>query len=151
MIDALRLSFAVACSVEHAFATWTARTSMWWPSDHTMSGDPAVEVHLEPRAGGRIFERTATGREIVWGEVVTWEPPARLMYLWHFNAARVDATNVEVTFTALDEGTTRVEIVHRGWERLGAAGSGRRDANRAGWQSLLPAYVAACQDGAARA
>jgi hypothetical protein len=31
-----------------------------------------------------------------------------------------------------------------GWERLGARGPGRRDADRAGWAGLLPHFEAAC-------
>jgi hypothetical protein len=37
---------------------------------------------------------------------------------------------------------TRVEIEHRGWERLGAQGEEWRDRNRGGWRTLLPHYVA---------
>jgi hypothetical protein len=33
-----------------------------------------------------------------------------------------------------------VTIVHRGWERLGAAGPDRRERNRRGWEGLLPHY-----------
>jgi hypothetical protein len=38
--------------------------------------------------------------------------------------------------------TTTVEIEHRGWERLGVGGEGQRDANRGGWATLLPHFVA---------
>jgi hypothetical protein len=37
MIEPIRLAFEVACGVEHAFATWTERTSTWWPASHTVS------------------------------------------------------------------------------------------------------------------
>ena len=56
---------------------------------------------------------------------------------------RADATEVEITF--VDRGhATRVEIEHRGWERLGALDSQWRNANRAGWTSLLPHFQTAC-------
>jgi hypothetical protein len=64
-----------------------------------------------------------------------------LVYLWHLRADRSDATEVEISFIEATDTTTRVEIEHRGWERLGAEGETRRDANRAGWGSLLPHYV----------
>jgi hypothetical protein len=35
---------------------------------------------------------------------------------------RADATDVEIGFVDRGDGTTRVEIEHRGWERLGADG-----------------------------
>ena len=76
---------------------------------------------------------------------MAWEPPRRLVYLWHLRADRRDATEVEIRFTALGgAGTTRVDIDHRGWDRLGALGPARRDANDAGWAGLLPHYVVAC-------
>lgn len=78
MIEPLNLTFEVACSAEHAFATWTARIGSWWPADHTVSGERCLDVILEPGIGGRIYERTQSGEEHQWGEVTVWEPPARL-------------------------------------------------------------------------
>lgn len=141
MIEPIRLEFEVACPVDHAFSTWTRRTSTWWPVSHTVSAADGLEVHFEPHVGGRIFERTPRGDEHDWGEITAWEPPGRLGYLWHLRADRADATEVEIRFVAVDGDRTRVEIEHRGWERLGAAGEERRDRNRGGWAGLLPHYV----------
>ena len=140
MIEPIRLSFEVACPVDHAFATWTERTSTWWPASHTVSGAGDLVISFEPRLGGRIFERTSGGEEHDWGEITAWEPPRRLGYLWHLRVDRADATDVEITFVAVDPRRTRVEIEHRGWERLGAEGVERRDRNKGGWASLLPHY-----------
>ena len=142
-VEPLRLSFTVDCPVDHAFTVWTARISTWWPADHTVSADPGLRIVLEPRVGGRIFERTAAGTEHEWGEVTVWEPPRRLGYRWHLRRDRADATEVEITFTANGDAGTLVEIEHRGWERLGAAGPDRREANKGGWRTLLPHYVSA--------
>lgn len=144
MMEPLRLSFSVDCPPEHAFATWAERTSLWWPRGHTVTGEPDLEIVFEARPGGRIFERTAGGREEDWGEVLVWEPPRRLGYLWHLRADRADASDVQITFTAEGDGSTRVDIEHGGWQRLGDRAPARRQANRRGWEGLLPAYVAAC-------
>lgn len=144
MIEPLHLSFEVACPAEHAFAVWTARIARWWPADHTVSGEAGLEVVIEPRVGGRIFERTAAGAEFDWGEVTLWEPPERLGYTWHLRRDHADATEVEVTFIDQGNATTRVEIAHRGWDRLGAQGPGWREATRSGWAGLLPHFSAAC-------
>lgn len=143
MIEPLRISFAVACRAGDAFELWARRTSLWWPAGHTVTGDPDLEIVFEPRVGGRIFERTSAGREEDWGEVLVWEPPRRLSYLWHLRADRADATEVQIRFTEQRDGTTRVDIEHVGWERLGGRGPDRRDANRRGWDGLLPHFVAA--------
>lgn len=147
MIEPLRLSFTVACPAAHAFSTWTAKASSWWPPEHTGSGMPGSLIAFEPRVGGRVFERTADGKELEWGEVTVWEPPHRLCYRWHIRADRADATDVEILFHELPGDATRVEIEHRGWERLGARGAVWRDANHNGWQGVLPAYRSACAAG----
>ena len=140
--EPLRMTFTVDCPVAHAFTVWTARIAAWWPADHTVSGVAGLDVVLEPGVGGRIFERTPDGVEHDWGEVTVWEPPHRLGYLWHLRRDRADATQVEITFAERDGGTL-VGIEHRGWDRLGALGPDWREANKSGWSTLLPHYIAA--------
>jgi uncharacterized protein YndB with AHSA1/START domain len=143
MIEPINLSFEVDCPVERAFAVWTGGIAQWWPADHTVSGESDLTVVLEGRPGGRIFERRASGVEHDWGAVTIWEPPSRLGYTWHLNRDRSDATDVEIRFVAQGDRVTRVEIEHRGWERLGTDAESWRDRNRGGWATLLPHYVAA--------
>lgn len=143
MIEPIRLTFEVDCPVDHAFDVWTTRIAQWWPKDHTVSAEENLTVVLEGQPGGRIFERRISGGEHDWGEVTIWEPPTRFGYTWHLNRDRSDATEVEVRFVASGGAATRVEIEHRGWERLGAGGEHWRDRNRGGWATLLPHYIAA--------
>jgi uncharacterized protein YndB with AHSA1/START domain len=138
------MSFDVACSAEHAFHVWTAKIGTWWPPDHTATGQAELIV-LQGGVGGRIYERTSDGGEHDWGEVTVWEPPVRLAYLWHLRRDRADATEVEIRFVAQGSAATRIEIEHRGWERLGDAAQEWRDRNRVGWGSLLPHYLAAIE------
>jgi uncharacterized protein YndB with AHSA1/START domain len=142
VIDPIRLAFEVDCPVDHAFDVWTRRIAQWWPKDHTVSAEDDLQVVLEGRPGGRIFERRSNGVEHDWGQVTIWEPPARLGYTWHLNRDRTDATDVEIRFLPSGQ-ATRVEIEHRAWERLGSDGESWRDRNRGGWATLLPHYVAA--------
>jgi hypothetical protein len=142
MIEPLQLSFEVACSVDHAFSTWTSRIGTWWPADHTVSGSSEAAVILEPSLGGRLYERTLEGAEHEWGEVTVWEPPRRFGYLWHLRSTREDATDVEISFTPLGDEATRIDILHTGWERLGEGGQNWRDRNFGGWSTLLPHYQA---------
>jgi hypothetical protein len=146
MTDPLRVTFEVACTPAHAFATWTERLGWWWPPDHTVSGSPA-DVVLEGRVGGRIYERTPHGAEHDWGVVTQWRPPDLVAYRWHLGAGEQLSTDVAVRFSALGAGTTRVEIEQDGWERLGSAAADLRDRNRAGWDSLVPLFRAAVESG----
>jgi len=143
VIEPLRTSFAVARPPDQVFRTWTANFAQWWPSSHSVSGEPDVQIVLEPRLGGKIYERTAAGFTHEWGEITLWDPPHRLGYLWYLRRDRADATDVEITFRPQAAGT-QVEIEHRGWERLGANGPGWREANKAGWSGLLPHFIEAC-------
>ena len=144
MTERLKLSFEVGCRADHAFATWTERIATWWPSDHTIAGAPATVV-FEGRVGGRIYERTAEGVELDWGVVTAWRPPASLAYRWYLGVGEESATDVSVTFSALDHERTRVQIEQTGWERLGADAPNHRSRNRAGWESLEPHFRAAAE------
>jgi len=145
MTEPLELRFTVDCSPEHAFEVWATRTSLWWPHGHSVSANPGLTVTFEPRPGGRIYERTPDGTEHDWGEVLDWEPPHRLRYLWHLRFDRADATEVEIAFARAADGTA-VTITHRGWERLGAKGAERRERNQRGWDGLIPHYRRACAE-----
>jgi uncharacterized protein YndB with AHSA1/START domain len=145
VIAPLTMSFDVACSARHAFDMWTSGIGAWWPADHTVTGRPDVVVVLQGGVGGRIFERTAAGVEHDWGEVVLWDPPARLAYLWHLRQDPAASTEVEIRFVDLGGRMTRVEIEHRGWEALGETAGLWRDRNQIGWDSLIPHYTRGAQ------
>ena len=144
-MEPLTQEFTVACPPEHAFAVWAERTSMWWPATHSVSGAPEAVV-IEPRAGGRIYERAPGGAEHEWGRVTAYEPPRRLAYTWHLRQDAADATDVEITFSPAprDRRGDRPQ-------RLGAARRARArtcaSATPAGWAGLLPHYLAAAQGG----
>ena len=54
-------------------------------------------------------------------------------------------TPLRISFDVACPGTvTRVDIEHRGWERLGERW---RDRTRIGWQTLLPHYRKAIERG----
>jgi uncharacterized protein YndB with AHSA1/START domain len=144
MIEPLHLSVVVQCDAEHAFAVFTSKTSIWWPPSHSVSRQPGITVTFEPRLGGRIVERTSDSAEFDWGEILVWGPPRRLGYLWHLGSDRSQATEVQIEFVPLTDDSTRVDITHSGWERLGDLGPTRREKNSHGWGGMLPHYVSAC-------
>jgi uncharacterized protein YndB with AHSA1/START domain len=143
--EPLSFSFEIGCPQAKAFELWTSRTSTWWPTDHSVSGEADLDVVFEGRVGGRVYERTRSGTEHEWGTVTRWDPPTRVAYTWHLRADRADATDVEVRFVADGEDRTRVEIDHRGWERLGAAADAGREGNRRGWEGVLPHFIGAIE------
>jgi len=140
MIEPFRLAFDVDAPQVHAFETYTREIDRWWPASHTHTGRSDLRIVLEGRVGGRIFERTPDGDEFDWGRIRVWEPPSRLVYSWHLLRDPMQATEVEIRFRSIDDDATRIEIEHRGWERLGAEGQDERDKHGSGWMSLLPNY-----------
>lgn len=125
MIDPIEIDFTVACSPEHAFDVWTTRTTLRWPVEHTVSAEPDVAVSIEPRVGGRIFERTPAGTEHAWGEVLAWEPPHLLRYLWHIRRDRADATRWRSGSTVNATAPLRGSSAHPALEK-GARDVGKR-------------------------
>jgi len=145
VIEPLRISLDLACPAAHAFRVYTERASVWFPVEHTMTRVPGLAVVFEPRAGGRILERTADGMEADWGTITAWEPPGRLAYEWFIATDRAHATQVEIRFVALAPDRTRMEIEHSGWDRLGDGGETWREANLHGWGGVLPAFQTAAE------
>jgi uncharacterized protein YndB with AHSA1/START domain len=144
--DAVRRSVTVDCSVEDAFSTFTDRIAEWWPLgthsiDHYETGSAAETVVFQGGAGGQVYERTKGGEELKWADVIAYEPPHRFVLAW--NPSRDNArpkTEIEVTFT--DEGgKTRVDLEHRGWERLGDDAAEARDSYNQGWEPVLAEYA----------
>ncbi|MFL6018800.1 MAG: SRPBCC domain-containing protein [Gaiellaceae bacterium] len=79
----------------------------WWPD----------AVRLEPRVGGKMH-MTFEGRGEVWGEITRFEPGRALGFTWIRSVAPDVTTRVDVSFEALGEGRTRVEVIHTGWEAV---------------------------------
>lgn len=139
MTAPLELSFGVDCPAEHAFEVWTSAIGTWWPGDHTTTGDPETVV-LEGRVGGRIYERARDGAEHDWGVVTGWDPPHALTFTWHLGRAATDATEVTIRFVSDDATHTRVEIEHRGWERLADDGTAR-ERTRTNWGHVVAHFA----------
>ena len=141
-IEPVVVAVEVRRGVEDAFGVFTNEIASWWPvADHSVVADEVEAVVLEGRVGGRLYERWRDGGESDWGRVVAWEPPSRLVLSWSPNPERSATTEVEVRFTALAPGHTRVELEHRGWERLGDRAAEIRDNYREGWPGVLGSFA----------
>ena len=134
----IRKSVIVDRDVETAFHFFVDRFSDWWPqARHSVSAMKpdrlAVAVRLEAKVGGRIYEIDDRGDEILWGHVRVLELGSRIVMSWHPGSRPEGATEVEFRFLSSGPHTTRVELEHRNWDRLGEDAVGSRDSFERGW------------------
>jgi hypothetical protein len=152
--DSVDHSVSVSLPIERAFTLFTCAIGRWWPAANTFARDDAVEVVIEPAAGGRWFERTLDGREQAWGRVVAWSPPDRVTLTWQITAQGTPepdpdkASTVDVRFTALGPAETRVDLTHSAFARHGAEDAAiwrEAMASEGGWPLFLARYAAAAE------
>jgi hypothetical protein len=148
----VRKSIQVPLAPEQAFALFTTEMSLWWPMREYSAGqEKTVRVVVENRVGGRVYEVQADGKECAWGTVVAWDPPRVFSMTWHPGRAASTAQEVEVRFLAAEDGGTRVELEHRGWEALGERAADQRRNYDGGWETVLGCYVTKAKRGLASA
>ena len=142
----VRKTVTLACSPEKAFRVFTDGFDRWWPRTHHIGKSPMAKGIIEPRAGGRWYEVCEDGSECDWGDVLAWEPPARLVLAWRLNPRwEYDPnllTEVDVRFVDISGGRTRVDFEHRGFEAMGVGGETARASvdSPNGWGALLAEF-----------
>jgi uncharacterized protein YndB with AHSA1/START domain len=132
----VRKSVMVNVPPDRAFRAFTDEIGQWWPLDKGFSfgGDLAKDMFMEGRQGGRLYERFSDGNEYLYGNVLAYEPPTRVVFSWPSEAA--EPTEVEVRFTPEGE-STRVDLEHRGFERLGEQAEKAFGEYDQGWVEVL--------------
>lgn len=129
----------VRADQRRAFEVFTSKVGRWWDAACSVNPSKAAreDVVLEPRVGGRWYERGADGSECTWATVLAWEPPHRLLVEWYAGADW--ATEVEVRFTAIAPRVTEVRLEHR-LQREGAEAELWRGNYGGGWTHMLERY-----------
>jgi uncharacterized protein YndB with AHSA1/START domain len=152
-IAPVRVSVLINREVAEVFRVFTEEMAAWWPlGTHSIAADThrgrvrAETVVFEGRVGGRIYERMSDGAEADWGAVLVWEPPHRVVFSWKPNLTPGPMTEVEVRFIA-EGATTRVDLEHRAWERLGERAPDARRAYESGWPGVLGRFAERAKAG----
>ena len=149
---AVTKSIEVKAAPDRAFRVFTEEMATWWPlATHHLAQAGAVDAVMEPSEGGRWYERDARGEECDWGRVLVWDPPSRVVLVWQLSADwSYDPslhTEIEVRFTAEDDGRTRVDLEHRKLEAYAEAAEQMRAVlgSDDGWGGPLRRFAAAAQ------
>ena len=144
-IAPIRKIVSVAAPPERVFSLFTGKMGAWWPKGMTIGASPAVEILVEPHAGGRWFERAEDNVETNWGRVLAWDPPQRLLLAWQINASWAYdpsfETELELTFVA-EAGGTRVTMEHRNLERFGDNAAKVAESLGGGWPGIMDGFAA---------
>jgi len=126
----VRKSVRVNATIERAFSVFVEQMETWWPATHHIGKTPFEAIFVEPRVGGRWYERNANGEQCDWGTVLKWDPPHRVALSWHVGPGHdqpdwkadpdiTKASEVEIRFTAEGPDATLVELEHSKLERHG--------------------------------
>ncbi|MEU2255176.1 SRPBCC family protein [Nocardia xishanensis] len=143
----------VAMPLEKAFAFFTESFGSWWPAAYHIGQAEMADAIIEPRVGGRWFERGVDGSECDWGRVLTWEPPHRLVVTWQINGHwqydpdPAHASEIEFLFTAEGPEQTGLTLEHRHLDRL-VEGKAIHDTiveRGGGWSTVLEMFAKAAE------
>lgn len=145
----VRKSVTVQASVDKAFRVFTEGFDGWWPRTHHIGKSPMTKGIIEGFAGGRCFSQQADGTDCDWGKILVWDPPHRFVmawqvtHTWGYEPDMAKASEVEVRFTPEADGSTRVDLEHRHFERHGEGWEIMRKSidSPGGWGTLLGLYA----------
>jgi DNA-binding transcriptional ArsR family regulator/uncharacterized protein YndB with AHSA1/START domain len=148
-------TISVRAGADRAFRVFTEGIQGWWPSEHHIGNAPAKKAAIEGHVGGRCYTEHVDGSESIWGRVMVWEPPQRFVMAWLIDANwKHDpdpsrTSEVEVRFTPQADGTTRVDLEHRNFERMGEGGSNMQMmvGSENGWNGLLKLFADYAEKG----
>ena len=128
-----RVSVTVPAPAAEAFRIFTERQLEWQPPGHLTVSDPE-SVIMEPRVGGRLYERGADGAEVTRGTVTEWDPPRRLAHTWRIGPGwrpapdDANASVIVVEFNPAGPASTEVVFTYTYLERHGEMASALRAA-----------------------
>ena len=142
----VRKSITVKASVEDAFDVFTDDMDSWWPREHHIGKSPMKRMVVEPKVGGRCYTEQEDGTDCDWGSVLAWEPPHRFVMAWRittkweYEPDLWKSSEVEVRFTPIGDGLTRVDLEHRYLERHGPGFESLREYLDRFWDQALSAF-----------
>lgn len=144
----------ISLNPAEAFSAFVDDFGKWYPVEYTWSQNGLDTIAIEPREGGRCFERGPNGFELDWGRVIAFQPPDMLTFTWQISAKRVPIPNAEkagqVTVrieTSADTNATKLTLKHYGFENYAEQPRQYREALAApqGWPYILDCFKTYCK------
>lgn len=149
----VRVELTIQAPITTAFDVFTTGMDTWWPRNHHIGAGELAEAVVEPHVGGRLYGREADGTECPWGRVLVFERPTHFAFSWDISLDwkhQPDpalTSRVDVTFSAVDQDSTAVTLVHGGFTNHGEGWEAMRDAvaGPGGWPALAETYALAAR------
>jgi uncharacterized protein YndB with AHSA1/START domain len=147
---AVHAAIEVDAPQQRAFDVFTREFGAFKPPEHNLLDVPIAETVVETHVGGHIIDRGTDGSECRWARVLVYEPPDRFVFSWDISPSwgvetdPARTSEVEVRFTPLDAGRTRVALEHRHLDRHGEGWDAVRNGvgSDEGWPLYLDRFAA---------
>jgi uncharacterized protein YndB with AHSA1/START domain len=114
----ITFEYALRCSPERAFATYTGLIGEWWDPRYTVNAETLESVTIEPRVGGRVYAQHGDLGRDDWGEVSVWEPGRRVVHTFNLAQEPQHPSVVTVEFEpgeGADGERCTMRFAHAGW------------------------------------
>jgi uncharacterized protein YndB with AHSA1/START domain len=124
-------SVHMPCAPDEAWSRFTDGFADWWPREHCMCGEEALDQVYIDLGGESWGEITLDGTRVDWGRIEIAQPPGLLVLGWQMDARHAPwvpernpsgASRVTVRFEPEGDGT-RVTLTH---DRFEAHGDGQK-------------------------
>jgi hypothetical protein len=118
-----------------------------WPRSHHIGKAPLKKAIMEGHIGGRCYSEQTDGTECDWGRITTLGTAGAFCdgtAQWEYQPDVMKSSEVDVRFTPESDGTTRVDLEHRHFERIGAGWESMREMvdSKGGWGGTLQPFAA---------
>ncbi len=74
------ITLDIAAPLAKTWETMIGDIGLWWRKDFLIC-ENSLGMHLEPRIGGLLFEKTEDGGGFAWGNIISFQPNKHLGYV----------------------------------------------------------------------
>lgn len=128
-------SISVPVPVDQAFEGFTDYINLWWPVNVYSHFGPGSHVSFSQ---GQLLEESDEGRQHLWGSIVDFEVPERIVLDFTLGMENAAPTRLEFEFADSGAGS-EVTLRHGGWAR-GALGVAQYE-RYARWPEVIEYYA----------
>lgn len=76
----ITITIDIAAPLAETWRAMIADIGQWWREDFLVC-EGSLGMHLEPRAGGKLFEKLEGEGGFVWGSIISFQPDKHLAYV----------------------------------------------------------------------